>query len=51
MTRGVYAAEGKDAVISVQEQESLHDGLLGGMCTEARSKVLQNPNLLGDPFE
>ena len=45
MTRGVYTAEGKNAVISVQEQESLHNGLLGGMCTEARNKVLQNPNL------
>ena len=45
MGRGVYTAAGKNAVISDKEQMSLHDGLLGGMCTEERNKVLQNPNL------
>ena len=45
MTRGIYTAEGKNAVVSLQEQKSLHNGLLGGMCTEARNEVLQNPNL------
>ena len=46
MTRGVYTAEGKNAVISDKEQMSLHDGLLGGMFPETkRNEVLQNPNL------
>ena len=45
MTCGVYTAAGKNAVISDKEQMSLHDSLLGGMCTEAHNKVLQNLNL------
>ena len=45
MMRGIYTAEGKNAVVSLREQRSLHNGLLGGMCKEARNKVLQNLNL------
>ena len=45
MTQGIYTAEGKNTVVSLKEQRSLHNGLLGGMCKEARNEVLQNPNL------
>ena len=45
MPRGIYTSNTCWTHISKHEQGSLHNGLLGGMCKEARNEVLQNPNL------
>ena len=36
--------------MSQQEIDSLHDGLLGGMCEQQRNEVRNNPNLNPDRF-
>ena len=49
MPRGVYnAGRTRWTRISKREQRSLHAGLLGGMCTQRRNEIKNNPNL--DPI-
>ena len=46
MPRGIYnAGETRWTKVSQKEIDSLHDGLLGGMCEQQRNEIRNNPNL------
>ena len=46
MPRGIYnAGATRWTKMPQKELDSLHDGLLGGMCEQQRNEVRNNPNL------
>ena len=51
MPRGIYNARATHwTVMSQKEMDSLHNGLLGGMCEQQHNEVRNNPNLDPDRF-